>query len=809
MTEAKFIRLEPANRGLDYEWLKARGQELIQKLAGEVWTDYNEHDPGVTTLEQLCYALTELSYRAQLPMEDLLTARENERIDGRNQGLFAPSAILSCNPVTEGDYRKLIADRVEAIANVWFSRCRGAARVGASGLYDVELYVPRLDRSRFAATRRQVRRIYSSHRNLCEDVHAVHILSPVPAVLGATITIDSGYSPELVLASLFYRVGHLLAPELRRQSLQTLLDGKKMPAVMFEGPALRNGFVSDDQLQPRPTEFTISQVIQCVIGTEGIARVQHVSVATEGAGIEAGGRTSLAVPRNSILQLDTRPVGDRFSIRVMRGGVEYTPSASLVARELVRLWADHRRKFDVRADAARLLAIPGGQYSDVGTYVSIQEQYPTVYGVNRYGVGSEATPERRAQARQFKAYLLAFEQLLADSFARLEGLKRLCAIGRGSRQRAFSHYLDACDSTGATLVPDVAPLLKDSYRTGLATLSDHRDRLLERRNRFLDFMLATYGEGTDPVIPPSVPREGAPASASSAQRLRTKLEFLRRLTRIGRDRGRGGDYVARQPARQLAGLECKTRLQLGMDLATPPPLAQLLGDLRVSLQDAAPSAEYQLMRTHGAYIDNHFALMPLTAAATSSASAGRPITMTEELLVAAGDIGNYRIGTLPGDASVTVVCRAPLQRAWQRVGRYEDYESAIADVRSRHRLASDLRQKARRLYIVEHLLLRGHRGPQADDNVAGFEYSLTATAVVCLPGREADDPGYREHVREVIRANAPAHVVMNTSFLRFRHVAEFERLYAAWQQKLAARGDPAGLETSCRELREFLMPTQS
>ncbi|QDM29033.1 hypothetical protein FNL56_25060 [Tardiphaga sp. vice304] len=48
----------PANHGLDYAWLKQHGTERIQQLAGQIWTDYNEHDPGVTTLEQLCYALT-------------------------------------------------------------------------------------------------------------------------------------------------------------------------------------------------------------------------------------------------------------------------------------------------------------------------------------------------------------------------------------------------------------------------------------------------------------------------------------------------------------------------------------------------------------------------------------------------------------------------------------------------------------------------------------------------------------------------------------------------------------------------------
>jgi hypothetical protein len=808
MTDAKFIRLDPPTRGLDYEWLRARGQEIIEKLAGEAWTDYNAHDPGVTTLEQLCYALTELAYRAHLPIEDLLTTRDGTGIDSNGQALFAPHVILSCNAVTAGDYRKLIADRVETVGNVWLTPCRTAARAGASGLYDIEVYAPDLDPGRFAATRRRVRRVYTSHRGLCEDVHAVRILSSVRAVLAATVTIDSAAAPEAVLASVFYSVDSLLAPELRRESLQVLLDAGETPASIFSGPVLRHGFVSDDQLRPRPAEFTLSQITQCLVATEGVAGVRHVSLAIDGAAIEASGRTTLAVPRGTILRVDTSPAGDRFSVRLMRAGVEYTPNAGAVARELSRLRAGHRRRFDVRADARRLLAMPRGQPVDAGGYVSIQEQYPAVYGINRYGVGSEATPARRAQARQFKAYLLAFEQLLADSFALLDGLRDLCAVGSGPRQRAFRQYLDACDSTGATLVPDVGPVLADSYRSGLAALAGDRGRYLERRNRFLDFMLATYGEAILPVIPAPVSRPDDLESTAAAQHLRLKLRFLRHLPRVGRDRGRGGDYLSRRSARRSSGLEFGARLHLGMDLE-PTPLAQLLGDLRVSLRDAAAHDEYALMQLYGSYIDDRFA--PLPPASTGSPSVGgrdASIAMTEELLVAACDLANYRIGTFPDDPTVVLVCRAPQQPAWQLVGRYGDYESALADARRWRRLARVLRNKARRLVIIDHLLLRGGRAPRADDEVAGFDYGLTVTAVVCLPGREANDPGYRQYVREVIRRNTPAHIAIYTSFLRVRHAAEFEQLHAQWQQRLRGR-DREGLEKACRALLEFLAPMQS
>ena len=311
---------------------------------------------------------------------------------------------------------------------------------GRIGLYDVDLYAPDLDPAKSAALRARVRRVYTRHRALCEDVHAIRILSPVRAVLAATITIDNAAVPELVLASVFYRIGNLLAPELRRQSLQELLDAGGTPASIFTGPVLRSGFVSDDQLEPRPHEFTLSQITQCLVATDGVAGVRHASLAIEGAAIEPGGRFALPVPDGCILRIDTRPVGDRFSVRVLREGVEYTPRADAVARELHRLWADHRRRFDVRADARQLLTMPRGQYIDAGSYVSIQEQYPAMYGINRFGVGSNATAARRASARQFKAYLLAFEQLLADSFAVVDGVRELCAIGREPRRRAFRQY---------------------------------------------------------------------------------------------------------------------------------------------------------------------------------------------------------------------------------------------------------------------------------------------------------------------------------------------------------------------------------
>ncbi|MGH7486776.1 MAG: hypothetical protein ACREMY_14420, partial [bacterium] len=108
----------PANSGLDYASLLGEGIALTQQFSGELWTDYNESDPGLTTLEQLCYALTDLSNRAELPLEDLLVEGPGGRINPRRQALYPARRIFPCNPLTICDYRKLLLDRIPRLGNV-------------------------------------------------------------------------------------------------------------------------------------------------------------------------------------------------------------------------------------------------------------------------------------------------------------------------------------------------------------------------------------------------------------------------------------------------------------------------------------------------------------------------------------------------------------------------------------------------------------------------------------------------------------------------------------------------------------------
>ena len=111
-------RSEALPTSLDYAALRDQAITHIQALSGEIWTDHNAHDPGITTLEILCYALTDLAYRTGFNTVDLLT-HENGQLDTPDiSGLFPAHEVLTTGPRTLNDYRRLLL-RIDGLRNAW------------------------------------------------------------------------------------------------------------------------------------------------------------------------------------------------------------------------------------------------------------------------------------------------------------------------------------------------------------------------------------------------------------------------------------------------------------------------------------------------------------------------------------------------------------------------------------------------------------------------------------------------------------------------------------------------------------------
>ena len=60
-----------------FDNLQKNALETIRELSGQLWTDHAPHDPGITTLDILNYALSELDYQMSFPLEQYLTGSNN------------------------------------------------------------------------------------------------------------------------------------------------------------------------------------------------------------------------------------------------------------------------------------------------------------------------------------------------------------------------------------------------------------------------------------------------------------------------------------------------------------------------------------------------------------------------------------------------------------------------------------------------------------------------------------------------------------------------------------------------------------
>lgn len=99
---------------MDWPLLRREGIKHIERLGSAIWTDYNAHDPGITLLELLCYAITDLGYRSNFSPADLFSTG-----DGVN--FYTAQQVLPNDPVTALDLRRVLID-IPGVRNAWVER---------------------------------------------------------------------------------------------------------------------------------------------------------------------------------------------------------------------------------------------------------------------------------------------------------------------------------------------------------------------------------------------------------------------------------------------------------------------------------------------------------------------------------------------------------------------------------------------------------------------------------------------------------------------------------------------------------------
>ena len=137
--------------------LREAGVEHIQNLSGKIWTDHNLHDPGITSLEALAFALTDLGYRTSFEIRDLLTPESGIPDPPASSGLFPAHEVLTTNPLTIYDYRKLLL-KIEGVRNAWLDPMMDPSKVRATTRSRRSPSTPTVSRTSFRSMHAECRR---------------------------------------------------------------------------------------------------------------------------------------------------------------------------------------------------------------------------------------------------------------------------------------------------------------------------------------------------------------------------------------------------------------------------------------------------------------------------------------------------------------------------------------------------------------------------------------------------------------------------------------------------------------------------
>ncbi len=616
-------------------------------------------------------------------------------------------------------------------------------------------------------------------RNLGEDLIAVRDAATEEVALCADIELRPDADVEAVVAGVFARLRAHVSPAVDFFTIDELLDEGRSIAEIFEGPILDHGFIDDEQFRAmtRMCEIRMSDLIDLIMDEEGVVSVKNASLLSFVDG-------ELRTRADWLLTLATdryrSPVFsvERSKLVAYKDGLPYYPSRERL-RELLEMNRPSRLRGKL-TEHERDLPVPVGRARNVDTYHPMQHDLPGNYFAGPRKVPTSLGETRAAQSKQLKAYLMFFEQLLANYLAQLAHVGHLFSWDDSARRTYFTQPVGldagwATDVYSADVLTDPQAVLDDLVETAAEAG--------ERRGRFLDHLIARFAEDFTEY---SLLMYGRALDAEHDDVIADKRRFLEHYPQIGSRRATGFDY--RRPAfdgsepDNLTGLQRRVYGLLGIDDIRRRRFA----GTRVTIIDT-PDGRHRFQ----------IAADDPTASPIFESISCESRESTEVLLDLAlsvgGDRANYRAAAADGEGGAA---------DHELVVRRGDKECGVIGTLSEDALDEVIGYfgecaAAEGFHVVEHVLLRPRRAADRmmsvqlrDESAPGRTeardpYSFRVTVVLPSWPARFQNLNFRRLVERTLRAEAPAHVLLKICWISHDQMRRFEDSYERWALALA------------------------
>ena len=553
------------SKSQSYDDLLELGISLIQKFSGDNWTDYNHHDPGITILEQLCFAITDLGYKANFPIEDILMIGVDDYNYEKSNLFIPPNKIFTSNPSTSNDFRRLLIDSIEEINNVWIENVNYNDLISA-GLFNVKLQLKdNLKKQSFKKVIDKTRLILAENRVLCSDINDLVILKKDIISIGAEIQIDSFYVGEEILANIFHEVEKRLNEKVKYVGLE-FFDGKEVGLEhIYQGVETKNGIILDQNLQEKTNQIYVSEIIEIIRNIEGVINIKDFVIFKNGIKIfdEIIPFSENSYP--SLEELDTFfSENSESEINFIRNNTKYSIDRIIFSQI-----------FDTKSSNDSINIINERKYFNeyskgrfdikkLKKYYSIINEFPSLYGLREKELDAKSSKTRIAQMKQLKAFLLLFDQLMCNYTSQLTNIRNVFSV-------------DEIDKTYFSQIPNdiygldkiVRGLNKNKYALKVEKLTENKTTFIKRRNQFLDHILSRFGESYNSNLLQNIYQNENPSLSQvecALYAINAKVTYANKIPELGRNRNRAYNYYSKKTkSPNYSGLEQRLRLLLNIE----------------------------------------------------------------------------------------------------------------------------------------------------------------------------------------------------------------------------------------------------
>ncbi|WP_106828535.1 hypothetical protein [Parabacteroides pacaensis] len=759
-----------------YFRLQEKSLNEFQRLSGKVWTDFNAHDSGITLTDILNYALTELDYRLRFPLQDYLT-HKGQTFKPETYGLYLPSKVFPVSPVTPDDYRKYMLTALPEIENIWFvpyQKDKNDIPYKYIVYVEKALYeelVPIDMNEDFI--KQKITNLYHEKRNLCEELEDIRFIRPKKLTLYGDIFIEANQDTTQLLAKFFWEALAYLSGYPQYFSSEEMKIRDISPDIWMDGP-LKNGLRIEFPFSGKTaTETELYHRLKAIDGILGIHSFLLKDESNTIINLFDDFYT-IAVPATP----------EEMKIRIWVGDTPININLQKLDTYLRTCYFRYKGKRTQQKGEATAFTFPVGKYHPIYKHPSIQEDFPVIYGINRFGLSSQESDLRKAQAKQLKAYLLLFDLTFARGLNELQELHTLM-----QQKLVFPE--------GKT------PSLTDPIYLWNVLTDDEVIKTWEKRTTFeqkeqlADLWDKLYGEDSNPMdfrdfnYYDEVPEET----------LRRRINFLQGVPSWGKNRFLACNVKNEITANNIPGVKAYICALLGWKSDERKPVSHYLDSYQLKLitdleffteelgkrtlldienvnvaeQEYIPYYSIEDVHWHYEVLRKYLPLLYYK-------------TLFESLFQDGIKLENYRI--FPSENEYILAFNCQDKYKWIDLGRFTNKEKLIEIANRLRYFLVQLNKCSETFYVVESIYF-------TPPELFGLDIVFSGWSVRTVL------PHFREICENLISNHLPAHSKVNFCWLSLEEMQQFESYWALWRTHYA-NGETEAARISMNKIKEII-----